>query len=298
VFAIEENSMTTKLSAAALLPCCLTIMGLALVAPASVSAQAPTTFGWDVVQAFVEPGINDAIDKDEDLRWGAEPHIQVGPRDGSFGNNQLVIRLNLEKDVTFLEIDTQVTVLMSFNALCTRGAPEVLYAGSTGTTDLPDWVTRFFAGPISVPDSIVQGLLAMVNSTVGALGACGDVRVWNEGILIFPPDKLDPYQPSPLVSNCEDSTTGRTGKVLINSDARIAAFIDPGIDSRWPDQPAELRIWVSPDGSDASGVQLYQALGSSSLMHLQETTPGQGAANLYALPAGMSFVACDMNSGW
>jgi hypothetical protein len=259
--------------------------------------DSPTTLGYDFVLNFVTPGINAAIDKDTDVRWGDEPHIQVGPRDSTFENNQIVIRLNLARDSTFLEIDTAVTVLMSFDALCTNGQVSVLYAGSSGTTDLPDWVNSFFVGPISVPDSVAQSLLDMVNGTVGAFGACGSVSAWDEGIEIFPPDELDPFEPSPLVSKCADSATGRSGAVLIDG-GQIVASINAGVDSRWPDQTADLTVWVSPDGSEADGVQLYKALGTDDFQQLQETSPGQGAAGVFPLPAGMSFVGCAMNSEW
>jgi hypothetical protein len=303
-FAMKRRpAMFEKTTAAKLFLRGLMMLGFLMAAPLRVSAQAtPMTLGYDFVLNFVTPGINDALAnnkelKDEDLRWGDEPHIQVGPRDSSFGNNQVVIRLNLARDSTFLQIDTAITVLMSFNLLCTNGNVTVLYAGSSGTTDLPDWVNRFFVGPISVPASATADLLKMVNSTVSALGACGSVNAWDEGIVIFPPDQLDPYMPSPLVSKCTDSTTGRSGAVLIDG-GEIVASISPGTDSRWPDQKAGLRVWVSPDGSEANGVELYQALGTTDPQHLYETDPGQGAAGVFPLPAGMSYVACDMNPDW
>lgn len=69
--------------------------------------------------------------------------------------------------------------------------------------------------------------LVCARLTVLGTQQCGDVKLWQEGILLFPKVALDPYAPEGVISACSEATFGRTGQVYIE-DGQIVAQIDPG----------------------------------------------------------------------
>jgi hypothetical protein len=139
----------------------------------------------------------------------------------------------------------------------------------------------------------------MVNQNLSSF-VCGDIKMFSEGVLVYPPDRLDPYRPSPEVSMCVDSTTGRSGEVWIQ-DGQIHAQIDPGVDPRWP-QPthgANLHVWVSQDGTDAASRELDETrvigfAGEDLRLYEPANQGGTGRSTIYALPEGYSFAACSI----
>lgn len=267
---------------------------------ASASAQTPSSsITYDTIQAFVEPQIDAKIQADKRLDWGDEPHLTIGPWQDSLFNQNVAMHLNLKGhgDVVGIGVDAKIGVDILVYAQCANGHVNALLNGVTTTNDLPGIIKDFVT--IDVPQASLQGFVDMANQFFGTI-TCGDVKAWNEGVEVFPPDRLDPFTNGSNPSICVDSTTGRSGSVSLQGNT-IVAQIDPGVDQRWPDSMygAELHVWVSADGTDGNSHELDATRvvdpdGQDNRMI--ESVGGQGLSATYALPDGMAFTACQVEA--
>lgn len=265
----------------------------ALAAPSTGSAQTPMlTLPYDQLTQVIETHVNTLLEQDGRLHWASGIHIEAGP--GASGeavrlSHLLKLRLMLQGDQNELGSASDlvdVSVYLATN--CDRGEIKTDVYAVTWDTGLPQWVQDLVLGDASISHAALQDVVSMVKDGMRELPSCGDVRVWEEGMVMFPPDTLDALTSGPQYSTCTDSTSGRTGRVSVQ-DGMIVAQLMPGTTERWPGSIARLNVWISPDADEAH----------AQLLQLTQDQPmvdgGPGLEAMFGMPENIGYVGCDIS---
>jgi hypothetical protein len=266
----------------------------ALATPSIGAAQTPMfTLPYDQITQVVEPQIGALLEQDGRLGWDSDVHVDAGPgvsADAVRSSRQLKLGLHLNGDESVLgsALTTRVDVSVYLTANCVGGQVVTNLYAVNWDTSLPDWVQDLVVGDSSISQSALQELVNMVNNGLNDLPRCGDVRMWEDGMVIFPPDTLDALTSGTTVSGCSDSTSGRSGRVSIE-DNTIVAELMPGTTERWPGSVARLNLWVSPD-SDEANLRLLEVTLDQPMLDA-----GEGAQARFPLPDGVHYVGCDIS---